>query len=100
MNLGGHHRRAVGTAWQVGFGNIGGIIATYAFIDSDKVHFFHMGYSICIGFICLSAVSCCAYAVAVVFANRKRAKTAVDLGLTEYEKTELGDMSPDYRYLL
>ena len=22
MNLGGHHRRAVGTAWQVGFGNI------------------------------------------------------------------------------
>lgn len=28
MNLGGHHRRAVGTAWQVGFGNIGGIIAT------------------------------------------------------------------------
>jgi len=23
MNLGGHHRRAVGIAWQVGFGNIG-----------------------------------------------------------------------------
>lgn len=27
MNLGGHHRRAVGTGWQIGFGNIGGIIA-------------------------------------------------------------------------
>jgi predicted MFS family arabinose efflux permease len=27
MNLGGHTRRAVGSAWQVGFGNIGGIIA-------------------------------------------------------------------------
>lgn len=24
MNLGGHHRRSVGSAWQVGFGNIGG----------------------------------------------------------------------------
>ncbi len=23
----GHHRRAVGSAWQIGFGNIGGIIA-------------------------------------------------------------------------
>ncbi|KAJ4357778.1 High-affinity nicotinic acid transporter [Didymosphaeria variabile] len=23
MNLGGHHRRAIGSAWQVGFGNIG-----------------------------------------------------------------------------
>ena len=24
MNLGGHHRRSVGTAWQIGFGNLGG----------------------------------------------------------------------------
>lgn len=24
MNLGGHHRRSVGSAWQVAFGNIGG----------------------------------------------------------------------------
>lgn len=32
MNLGGHHRRAVGTAWQVGFGNIGGIIGKTAFL--------------------------------------------------------------------
>lgn len=46
MNLGGHHRRAVGTAWQVGFGNIGGIIATYSFLNSDKVHFYKTGYSI------------------------------------------------------
>ncbi|KAI9648328.1 High-affinity nicotinic acid transporter [Ciborinia camelliae] len=35
MNLGGHHRRSVGSAWQVGFGNIGGIIATYAFLAKD-----------------------------------------------------------------
>lgn len=24
MNLGGHHRRAVGSGWIIGFGNIGG----------------------------------------------------------------------------
>jgi MFS transporter, ACS family, DAL5 transporter family protein len=29
MNLGGHHRRAVGTAWQIGFGNTGGIIGKH-----------------------------------------------------------------------
>jgi len=63
------------------------------------VNFYHMGYSICIAFICLSAASCCAYAIAVTAANRKRDKMPVDVGLTEYEKTELGDMSPDYRYL-
>lgn len=39
MNLGGHHRRAVGTAWQIGFGNIGGIIATVRAIPSQRTHF-------------------------------------------------------------
>ena len=38
--------------------------------------------------------------IAITAANRKRDKMPVDVGLTEYEKTELGDMSPDYRYLL
>jgi len=99
MNLGGHHRRAVGTAWQVGFGNIGGIIATYAFIQTDAPYF-KMGHSICLAFLCLSAASCCAYAAAVTYQNRQRDKAPRDVGLTEYEKTELGDLSPDYRYLL
>lgn len=45
MNLGGHHRRAVGSAWQIGFGNIGGIIATYSFQQSDAVNFYRSVYS-------------------------------------------------------
>jgi hypothetical protein len=89
MNLGGHHRRAIGTAWQVGFGNIGGIIATYSFLSTDAP-LFKKGYSICIAFICLSAVSCAAYAAAITWENRKRIRSATDVGLTDYEKTELG----------
>ncbi|TKA64773.1 hypothetical protein B0A49_09980 [Cryomyces minteri] len=81
MNLGGHHRRSVGSAWQVGFGNIGGIIAVYAFLAKD-------------------APRCVVYFVSVGYQNRKRDRSPVDIGLTEYEKTEMGDMSPDYRYLL
>ncbi|KAI4146188.1 MAG: hypothetical protein LQ341_002157 [Variospora aurantia] len=100
MNLGGHHRRSVGTAWQIGFGNIGGIIATYSFLPEDKPDFYRTGYSICIGFICLSAASCIMYAGSVLWQNRMREKAPTDLGLTEFEKTEKGDMSPDYRYLL
>ena len=98
MNLGGHHRRAVGTAWQIGFGNIGGIIATYSFLAKDAPKY-TQGYGICLGFICLSLLSCVAYFVAIVVQNRNRDKTP-DVGLTEYEKTELGDMSSDYRYQL
>lgn len=99
MNLGGHMRRAVGTAWMIGFGNIGGIISTYSFMASDAPKFYHTGYSICLGFICLSALSCVLYFCAVVLQNRSRAKTH-DVGMTEYEKIEKGDMSPDYRYML
>ena len=99
MNLGGHHRRAVGTAWQIGFGNIGGIIATYAFLAKDAP-LYRQGYGICIGFACLSLLSCCVYAVALTWQNRSRDRLGRDLGLGESEKTEMGDRSPDYRYLL
>jgi MFS family permease len=99
MNLGGHHRRAIGSAWQVGFGNIGGIIAVYSFLKKDGPRYIP-GYSISIAFVCLSALSCVTYFVMCSWQNRKRNKSVRDVGLTEYEKMELGDMSPDYRYLL
>jgi MFS family permease len=99
MNLGGHHRRAVGSAWQVGFGNIGGIIAVYSFLKKDAPKY-TPGYSISIAFVCLSALSCMLYFVMCSWQNRKRSKSVRDVGLTEYEKMELGDMNPDYRYLL
>ncbi len=93
MNLGGYHRRSVGAAWQIGFRNIGDIITTFSFLAGDAKIFYHMGYSICIGFICLSALSCCLYFWGVWSQNRSRDKTH-DVGMTEWEKTE-GDMSPD-----
>ncbi|KAK4610569.1 hypothetical protein CLAFUW4_14005 [Fulvia fulva] len=99
MNLGGHHRRSVGSAWQVGFGNIGGIIAVFAFLPDDKPKYIP-GYSICIAFTILSIIACIIYGIACLSENRQRDKMAHNIGLTESEKTELGDKSPDYRYLL
>ncbi len=89
MNLAGHRRRAIGSAWQVGFGNIGGIIATYSFLSTDAP-LYTKGYGIGIGFVCLSALSCIAYAVAITRENRRRDKAVRDVGLTEYERMELG----------
>ena len=40
------------------------------------------------------------YFVSILMQNRSRDRAPRDLGLNEYEKTEKGDMSPDYRYLL
>jgi hypothetical protein len=57
------------------------------------------GYSISIAFVCLSAVSCTLYFFMCAWENRKRAKSVRSV-LTEHEKMELGDLNPEYRYLL
>lgn len=98
MNLAGHHRRSVGSAWQIGFGNIGGIIATFAFLQKDSP-FFKPGYAICIAFICLSAASCVAYFFAVWSQNKHPAKS-LDSGLSDYEQMEVGERATVYRYQL
>lgn len=97
MNLGGHHRRSVGTAWQVGFGNIGGIIATYSFLQKDAP-LYRPGYIICLSFICLSGASCIIYLVALWHENRKRDRAAVDPSIIPDEEEYLGDLAPTYRY--
>jgi MFS family permease len=98
MNLGGHHRRSIGSAWQVGFGNIGGIIASFSFTDAAKPKYIP-GYSICISFTVLSMVAVVAYAAACMLQNRQKSRSSDD-GLTQEEKEDLGDLAPGYRYLL
>lgn len=89
----------MGSAWQIGFGNIGGIIAVFAFLKKDAPKY-TPGYSICIAFTILSIIACIIYGIGCWAENRNRDKLTVDIGLTEHEKTELGDKSPEYRYLL
>ncbi|KAL2013562.1 hypothetical protein VTN00DRAFT_1087 [Thermoascus crustaceus] len=103
MNLGGHIRRSVGTAWQVGFGNIGGIIATYSFLQKDAKVYYRPGYIICISFICFSAASCIAYLVAVWLENRRRQRNVTvsspaAVAEEQHQEELLGDLAPTYRY--
>ncbi|KAI0390244.1 MFS general substrate transporter [Xylariaceae sp. FL0594] len=101
MNLGGHRRRAIGSAWQIGFGNLGGIIATYLFLDKDAPYFVS-GYATCLGFLILSGVSSTLYLFSIHMENKRRAKVAATggvVGLTESEKSEMGDLNPEYRYM-
>jgi hypothetical protein len=100
-NLSGHLRRSTGSAWQVGFGNIGGIIASYTFPTRDKPRY-TKGYAICLGFVCLSLISSTLYFAAVTAQNKQRdrrvARGEEDEG-EEREKDMLGDLSVHYRYL-
>lgn len=70
-----------------------------AFLTKDAPRY-KTGYSICISFVSLSALSCIVYFVSCLTQNRNRDRNPTDPALTEYEMTEMGDLSPDYRYLL
>lgn len=79
---------------------VGGIIAAYAFLAKDAP-IYKTGYSICLAFICLSAVSCLAYFFYVNGENRRREKMGEgEKMLTWEEKQDMGDLNPDYRYQL
>lgn len=71
MNLEGHFERAVGTGWMICCGNVGGIVAVFAFVATDAPEF-HKGYSVVTFGLCLTAASAMAYAAACYFENRRR----------------------------
>ncbi|KAE8331862.1 putative MFS transporter [Aspergillus sergii] len=99
MNLAGHRRRSVGTAWQVGFGNIGGIISTYAFLKKDAPEY-RPGYIISVSFLSFSAACCIGYFAAVWYDNWRRDQAIADgIAIPSDEEQELlGDMALNYRY--
>ena len=76
-----------------------GIVAVYAFLSKDAPHY-TTGYSLCLAFTSLAIVTCGVYLLSCWYENRRRDRAVTNISLTEHEKTELGDLSPDYRYQL
>ena len=101
MNLSGHCRRSVGVAWQIGFGNLGGFVATYAFQQKDAPNY-RPGYIICLSFFCLAFLSNLLYLAAIWLENTRRARamavTSDNELVDEGNQGILGDMAPTYRY--
>ena len=79
---------------------VGGIIAPFAFPASDAPQY-HTGYSVCLAFLCMSALANTIYFAMCMMENKKRAKGSSEYaGATPDEKVVLGDLHPDYRYML
>lgn len=98
-NLAGHLRRSTGSAFQVAFGNIGGIITSFAFPAADGPRY-TLGYGLCVGFVCLSMLASTSYMIGVTLENRSRDRNAGNgTALSAEEKERAGDLNPDYRYI-
>lgn len=94
LNLHGHRRRSIGTAWQIGFGNIAAIIATFSFQARDAPYY-HTGYSILMAFYIVAAVASTAYFFACWTQNHARG-VRKDGTVTEGNQ----DLRGGFRYLL
>ncbi|KAI5956170.1 TNA1 [Candida jiufengensis] len=101
LNNGSHIRKSVGTSWQIGFGNIGGIIATFTFLSKDAPYYVP-GLATSVGAVCFSILSALSYWFMCYRLNKAKKTDAYKQkfhSLTEKEQINLGDRNPDFVYL-
>lgn len=100
-NLGGHYKRAVGLAIQIGFGNIGGIVASNVFNRNYAPRYF-IGYGVSLAFMIFCGVMSTAFAVGLTMENKKRDEGKRDdrLQLDESVLDNMGDDDPRFRFSL
>jgi MFS family permease len=101
LNMGSHIRKSVGTAWQVGFGNIGGIIATFIFLSKDAP-VYKPGLSVALAAVVFAMICAVAYFLVVKRANSVKQTDAYKEKFAlkdEREQIMLGDRNPNFVYL-
>ncbi|ETS80946.1 hypothetical protein PFICI_08475 [Pestalotiopsis fici W106-1] len=96
-NVSGHYKRAVSSAAQVGFGNLGGIVASNVFFDAEAP-FYWTGYGVSLGMLWLCAGACTVLYVGVRVENKKRDRGDRDLRLEGEDVNNLGDDHPTWRF--
>ncbi|KAL8790075.1 MAG: hypothetical protein Q9213_000777 [Squamulea squamosa] len=100
-NLGGHYKRAIGSAIQVASGNLSGFIAGNVFIAKQSPRY-PVGYGVALGMTVVAAASATALLVGYRSENRRRCRGERDYRLqASSEKTKnLGDDHASFRYAL
>lgn len=76
MNLQGHIQRSLGSAWMIGFGNIGGIVATFTFVKANAPYY-TAGYWTLMSIALLGTTATLLYA-RVIWAEKKKASKQGD----------------------
>ncbi|KAG9518853.1 high-affinity nicotinic acid transporter, partial [Aureobasidium melanogenum] len=100
-NIGGSTKRGVGIAMHVGFGNLGGILASFVYLKKDSPKF-HKGHFILLGLMSMSLVLQC---LMTVYLRRENARRDAEYKRPEDYTTEeknlereRGDNASFFRY--
>jgi len=95
--MAGHWKRSLSSAFQVGFGNLGGIVASNIFITSQAPEY-PVGYGVSLGLIWLCALSATGLFAGLWAENKKRARGERDERLDLPDADNLGDDHPHFRF--
>ncbi|KAG8156872.1 hypothetical protein KVR01_013285 [Diaporthe batatas] len=101
-NLAGQEKRAMGIAFMITLGNLGGIVGSFIFRDDEKPRY-PTGWGACLGFVAAGVVSASLLELCYLTINKRRARKSEDEVRAEYtdEKLEkMGNNSPLFRYSL
>ena len=100
-NLGGHYKRAFGTALQIAMGNMSGFVASNIFIETQAPRY-PVGYG-----VALAMTGVAGGAAAVLYRGlkrendkRKRGERDYRLALGKEELDNIGDDHPQFRFAL
>ncbi|KIW65991.1 hypothetical protein PV04_08203 [Phialophora macrospora] len=99
-NMGGHYKRAIGVAMQVGFGNIAGIIASFIYLQSEAPTY-HTGFGTGLGMLFFGVLTSTWFFLYLRWEN-----AALDAGKRDWrnsladEPDNLGDDDPRFQFIL
>ncbi|KAH6658015.1 major facilitator superfamily domain-containing protein [Truncatella angustata] len=99
-NIAPSSRRAVGVAFVIATGNIGGIIGSYMFFDYEAPSYY-TGYGLAIAFGITGVLMSFVLEFSYVWSNKKRAKLSEHDIRSTYSEDDLlrmGDRSPLFKY--
>lgn len=97
--MGGHYKRSIGSAVQIGFGNLGGIVASNIFLKKEQPRY-PVGFGTALGFLALTIIASTVFYVGLRLENKKRDSGGRDYRYQEEvsELTNMGDDHPRFRY--
>ncbi|KAF2758181.1 MFS general substrate transporter [Pseudovirgaria hyperparasitica] len=96
-SMAGHYKRSVSAAMTVGFGNMGGIVASNIFLDSERPRY-PTGYGVSLGLLWVCGASCTILFFGVRRENKKRDRGERDWRLEGDDVDNLGDDHPSFRF--
>lgn len=101
-NLAPASRRAIGVAFNICIGNIGGIIGSYMYLDREAPQYW-TGFSLSLAFGATGVIVALLLELSYKWGNVRKAKTPEDEIRARYSEDELlrmGDKSPLFKYTL